>query len=297
MKEMGTAGSIRQTSSAMAVQVTNSSDEARIVSSPSLDDVIVPRYPLSRRLRHWALWLLIFALLAWSWAPAEMFRVSALFTDWRNMAEFGHAFLRPNFHDWDSNLGDMLITIEIALWGTTLAVVVGIPFSILSSANICPQWVVQPVRRLMDCCRAINEIVFALMFVVAVGLGPFAGVMALFVHNLGVFSKLFSEAVEAIDPRPIEGIRATGAHRLQEVIFGVIPQVVPLWSSLTLYRLETNVRSATTLGIVGAGGIGQTLYESIRSFQYAETAAQVIIVVVTVMAIDLLSARLRRALI
>ena len=97
----------------------------------------------------------------------------------------------------------------------------------------------------MDFCRAVNEIVFALMFVVAVGLGPFAGVMALFIHNLGVFSKLFSEAVEAIDPRPVEGIRATGARRLQEVVFGVIPQVMPLWSSLTLYRLETNVRSAT----------------------------------------------------
>ena len=123
------------------------------------------------------------------------------------------------------------------------------------------------------------------MFVVAVGMGPFAGVMAIFVHNLGVFSKLFSEAVEAIDPRPVEGIRATGARRLQEVVFGVVPQVTPLWSSLTLYRLETNVRSATTLGIVGAGGIGQTLYESIRSFQYAETAAQIIIVVGTVVAI------------
>jgi phosphonate transport system permease protein len=258
---------------------------------------VVPTRPLSHRAWNWVLWFVVFALLAWSWAPAEMFRVSALFTDWRNMAEFGNAFLKPNFHDWDNYLSDMLITIQIALWGTALAVFFGIPFSILGSANICPQWIVQPVRRLMDACRAINEIVFALMFVVAVGLGPFAGVMALFVHNLGVFSKLFSEAVEAIDPRPIEGIRATGARRLQEVIFGVIPQVVPLWSSLTLYRLETNVRSATTLGIVGAGGIGQTLYESIRSFQYAQTAAQVIIVVAAVMAIDLLSARLRKALI
>jgi phosphonate transport system permease protein len=226
-----------------------------------------------------------------------MYRVAALFTDWRNMAEFGAAFLKPNFHDWDLYLGDMVVTVQIAIWGTTLAVVFGIPFSILSAANICPQWIVQPVRRLMDFCRAINEIVFALMFVVAVGLGPFAGVMALFIHNLGVFSKLFSEAVEAIDPRPVEGIRATGARRLQEVVFGVIPQVMPLWSSLTLYRLETNVRSATTLGIVGAGGIGQTLYESIRSFQYAETAAQVIIVVATVVAIDLLSARIRKSLV
>lgn len=263
----------------------------------NLADIQIPTHPLAQRVRGWLLWAFVFALLAWSWRPAEMFRVVALFTDWRNMAQFGDAFLHPNFHDWDSYLLDMVVTIQIALWGTTLAVVCGIPFAILCSANICPQWIVQPVRRLMDSCRAINEIVFALMFVVAVGLGPFAGVMALFIHNLGVFAKLFSEAVEAIDPRPVEGIRATGARKIQEVIFGVVPQVMPLWSSLTLYRLETNVRSATTLGIVGAGGIGQTLYESIRSFQYAETAAQVIIVVVTVVTIDLVSARIRKTLV
>jgi phosphonate transport system permease protein len=133
--------------------------------------------------------------------------------------------------------------------------------------------------------------------VVAVGLGPFAGVMAIFVHNTGVFSKLYSEAVEAIDSRPVEGIRATGASRLSEVIFGVIPQVIPLWSSFVLYRLETNVRSATTLGIVGAGGIGQTLYESIRALHYAETAAQMLIVVGAVIVIDLASAGLRKRLV
>lgn len=266
------------------------------LASPVVDHP-VPRYPLASRLHGWLGWLFVIGLLAWSWNPAEMFRVSALFTDWRNMAEFGAGFIHPNFHEWRQYLVDMVVTIQIAIWGTALAVVFGIPFAILSSANICPQWVVQPVRRAMDACRAINEIVFALLFVVAVGLGPFAGVMALFIHNLGVFAKLFSEVVESVDPRPVEGIRVTGAVKLQEVIFGVIPQVMPLWSSFTLYRLETNVRSATTLGIVGAGGIGQTLYESIRSFQYGETAAQIIIVVVTVMLLDVISARIRKALV
>ncbi|MDB5551740.1 MAG: phosphonate transporter inner rane protein [Rhizobium sp.] len=264
---------------------------------PSPAAIAIPEYPLARRARSWLGWALVFGLLVWSWNAAEMFRASALLTDWRNMAEFGKAFLHPNFHDWNTYLSDMMVTIQIAIWGTALAVVFGIPFSILCASNVCPQWIVQPVRRLMDSFRAINEIVFALLFVVAVGLGPFAGVMALFIHNLGVFAKLFSEAVEAIDPRPVEGIRVTGAVRVQEVVFGVIPQVMPMWSSFSLYRLETNVRSATTLGIVGAGGIGQTLYESIRSFQYAETAAQIIVVVVTVIAIDLLSARIRKALV
>ena len=261
------------------------------------DDIPIPIHPWTRRARGWTLWLIIVGLLIWSWGPAEMFRAVALLTDWRNMAEFGRAFLRPDFRDWGDYVADMIVTIQIAIWGTALAARLGAPFAILSSSNICPQWVVQPVRRLMDACRAINEIVFALLYVVAVGLGPFAGVMALFVHNTGVFSKLYSEAVEAIDPRPVEGIRATGARRLPEVVFGVIPQVVPLWSSFILYRLETNVRSATTLGIVGAGGIGQSLYESIRAFRYAETAAQIIIVVVAVIVIDMVSARLRRALV
>jgi phosphonate transport system permease protein len=257
----------------------------------------IPQHSLPRRLRGWLGWAIVVGLLAWSWNAAEMYRAGGLISDWRNMAEFGKAFLRPNFHDWDYYLGAMIVTIQIAIWGTALAVLFGIPCSILCAANICPQWIVQPMRRLMDSFRAINEIVFALLFVVAVGLGPFAGVMALAVHNTGIFAKLFSEAVEAVDPRPVEGIRVTGAIRVQEVIFGIVPQVLPLWTSLTLYRLETNIRSATTLGIVGAGGIGQTLYESIRSFAYADTAAQIIVIVITVVLIDLVSARIRQALV
>lgn len=267
------------------------------VTPAMLEPVAVPRPPLAQRWRGWAVWLAVAAFLAWSFAPAEMDKIANLFSDWRNMAEFGAAFLRPDFREWNLYLREMLVTIQIAAWGTALAVVFGIPFAILSSANVCPQWVVQPTRRLMDAFRAINEIVFALLLVVAVGLGPFAGVMALFVHNTGIIAKLFSEAVEAADPRPVEGIRATGASRLQEVVFGLIPQVVPLWASFTLYRFETNVRSATVLGIIGAGGIGQTIYENIRSFHYSETAALVVIIVASVMLIDLASAQIRRVLV
>lgn len=262
-----------------------------------LTNVVVPRPSFAVRIRGWISAALIIGLLIWSWTPTEMYKAISLFTDWRNMAEFGSAFLKPNFRDWQAYVWAMVETVQIAIWGTTLAVVIGVPFAILSSSNVCPQWIVQPTRRLMDTFRAINEIVFALLFVVAVGLGPLAGVLALAVHNIGIIAKLFSEAVEAIDPRPVEGIRATGASRLQEVIFGIIPQVMPLWSSFTLYRFETNVRSATVLGLVGAGGIGQPLYENIRSFAYADTAAIIIIVVLTVMIIDMISAQIRRFLV
>jgi phosphonate transport system permease protein len=114
------------------------------------------------------------------------------------------------------------------------------------------------------------------------------------VHTTGTLAKLFSEAVEAIDPRPVEGIRATGAHKLVEIVYGVLPQVMPLWLSFTLYRFESNVRSASVVGMVGAGGIGVVLFEVIRGFQYAQTCAVLLILVVSVSLIDLVSARLRQ---
>lgn len=239
-------------------------------------------------------WGGLVAALAWSFMPAEVYRAVNLYTDAGNMAEYASAFLKPNFRDLDYYLAEIVLTVQIAIWGTALAVAAAIPFGILSSSNIAPWWIYQPVRRLMDACRAIHEVVFAVLFVVAVGLGPFAGVMALFVHTTGILAKLFSEAVEAIDPHPVEAIRATGAGRLHEIIYGVVPQVLPLWISFSLYRLESNVRSATVLGLVGAGGIGQVMFESIRGFYYAETAAILIVVVVTVTVIDVLSQQIRR---
>jgi phosphonate transport system permease protein len=210
------------------------------------------------------------------------------------MKQFAADFFPPNFRDWKLYASELLVTIQIAVWGTALALVFSVPFGLLSASNIVPAWVYQPVRRLMDAFRAINEMVFAMIFIVAVGLGPFAGVLALFVHTTGTLAKLFSEAVEAIDPRPIEGIRATGSGPLTEIVFGVIPQVLPLWVSFSLYRFESNVRSASVVGMVGAGGIGVVLYEVIRSFQYAETSAVLLMVIVTVSIIDLISAHIRK---
>ncbi|UOM34148.1 phosphonate ABC transporter, permease protein PhnE [Acuticoccus sp. I52.16.1] len=248
----------------------------------------------SRTLFNAAVWIVLIALLAWSWYPSEMDRWTFLFTDFDNMRQYAAEFTEPDFSEWRYYVREMVVTVQIAVWGTALAVVFSVPFGILSSHNMVPWYIWQPVRRLMDAFRAIHEIVWAVLFVVAVGLGPFAGVMALFIHTTGILAKLFSEAVEAIDPRPVEGIRATGATRVQEVVFGVIPQVLPLWMSYTLYRYESNVRSATVLGVIGAGGIGQILFESIRGFYYAQSAAIIIVVVLTVSLTDILSQQLRR---
>ena len=237
-------------------------------------------------------WALLLAVLAWAWRGAEI-RPLDLLKDSGNIGTYAREFFPPDFSDWRIYAKEMVVTVHIAIWGTVLAVIAAVPMGLLCSGNIAPGWLHQPVRRLMDACRAINEMVFAMLFIVAVGLGPFAGVLALAVHTTGTLAKLFSEAVEAIDPRPVEGIRATGAHKLVEIVYGVIPQVLPLWLSFTLYRFESNVRSASVVGMVGAGGIGVVLFEVIRSFQYAQTCALLIILAVTVTLIDMLSATLR----
>ena len=238
-------------------------------------------------------WALFFLVLAWSWEGAEM-RPMDLIKDSGNMGKYAADFFPPNFKDWKLYVSEMLVTVQIAVWGTLLAIIAAVPLGLLSASNVVSPWIYQPVRRLMDALRAINEMVFAMLFIVAVGLGPFAGVLALFVHTTGTLAKLFSEAVEAVDPSPIEGIRATGAHPMAEIVYGILPQVMPLWVSYSLYRFEANVRSASVVGMVGAGGIGVIIYEVTRGFQYAQTCAVLIILIATVTIIDLISSYLRK---
>jgi phosphonate transport system permease protein len=249
--------------------------------------------PAKRTWKHLLGYGIVCALLVWSWRGAEM-APGHLLRDAGNMATLARDFFPPDFRDWRLYLEETLITLHIAVWGTLLAIVCAIPLGLLCAENISPWWVRQPVRRLMDALRSINEMVFAMIFVAAVGLGPFPGVLALFVHTTGVLAKLFAEAVETIDPGPVEGVRATGASALQEIVFGVIPQVMPLWISYTLYRFESNVRSATVVGMVGAGGIGVILWESVRGFQFQATCAVMIIIILTVSLLDMASQSLRK---
>jgi phosphonate transport system permease protein len=272
----------------------NFSTDARAKpQSPSLAELENPPRDLKKGTIRIFLYALAIAILAWSYQGAEI-RPMALIKDAGNMATFSADFFPPDFHEWRYYLDEIVITLHIAIWGTLLSVIAAIPFGLLAASNIAPWWIHQPVRRLMDAFRAINEMVFAMLFVVAVGLGPFAGVMALFIHTTGILAKLFSEAVEAIDPQPVEGIRATGATQIEEICYGVIPQVMPLWTSYALYRFESNVRAAAVVGMVGAGGIGVVLWEVIRGFQFSKTAAVMIMLIVTVSLVDMISARIRK---
>jgi phosphonate transport system permease protein len=255
-----------------------------------------PTRPLTSRLVDYLVWGGVAVLLANSFGAVDMGHFTAVFTKSQNMQSAAQGFLRPDFTHWGLFIDKMWLTVQIALWGTFLAVIIAIPFGLACARNLSPIWLQQPMRLLMNAVRSVPDLVIAYLFISAVGLGPFAGVMAFAINTGGVLAKLFSEAVESIDPQPVEGVRATGASSLQEIAWGVLPQVAPHWTSYALYRFESNARSATVLGLIGAGGIGQVLFESLNSYKYSETAAIVIVIGVAVSLIDLLSQAIRSRL-
>ncbi|MCW5744638.1 MAG: phosphonate ABC transporter, permease protein PhnE [Alphaproteobacteria bacterium] len=189
-------------------------------------------------------------------------------------------------------------TLAIAFLGTMLAAVLGLPVALLAARNVTANRIVHFLsRRSLDTLRGVDVLVWALIWINVVGLGPFAGVLALMTSDLGTFGKLFSEAIEASDKRPVEGVVSTGGGSLHRIRFGILPGVLPVMASQVLYYIESNTRSATIIGIVGAGGIGLHLAEQIRVLEFQHVAFIVILILVAVAAIDWISTRLRLALI
>ena len=189
-------------------------------------------------------------------------------------------------------------TLSIALLGTTLAAVFALPVSLLAARNIIPSpWLRFPVRRFLDSIRGVDTLIWALVWINVVGLGPFAGVLAIAVSDFGAFGKLFSEAIESADRKQVEGIRAAGGSPLHEIRFGLMPQVLPVIAGQVLYFIESNTRSATIIGIVGAGGIGLQLAEQIRVLEWQKVSFLILMILVAVAVIDFISSRLRFAII
>jgi phosphonate transport system permease protein len=189
-------------------------------------------------------------------------------------------------------------TLSIALLGTTLAAVAALPVSLLAARNIVSSNLFRfPVRRLLDSIRGVDTLIWALVWINVVGLGPFAGVLAIAISDFGAFGKLFSEAIEAADDKQVEGIRASGGNALHEIRFGLMPQVLPVIAGQVLYFIESNTRSATIIGIVGAGGIGLQLAEQIRVLEWQKVSFLILMIMVAVAAIDWISAKLRFAII
>jgi phosphonate transport system permease protein len=194
-------------------------------------------------------------------------------------------------------LKSMWETLSIALLGTTIAALMALPVSLLAARNVVPTIVRFPVRRFLDSIRGVDTLIWALVWINVVGLGPFAGVLAIAVSDFGAFGKLFSEAIEAADRKQVEGIRASGGSALHEIRFGLLPQVLPVIAGQVLYFIESNTRSATIIGIVGAGGIGLQLAEQIRVLEWQKVSFLILMILVAVAAIDWISGKLRFAII
>jgi phosphonate transport system permease protein len=189
-------------------------------------------------------------------------------------------------------------TLSIALLGTTLAAVFALPVSLLAARNIVPSAIFRsPIRRFFDSIRGVDTLIWALVWINVVGLGPFAGVLAIAVSDFGAFGKLFSEAIEGADKKQVEGIRASGGNALHDIRFGLMPQVLPVIAGQVLYFIESNTRSATIIGIVGAGGIGLQLAEQIRVLEWQKVSFLILMILVAVAAIDWISGKLRFAII
>ena len=210
-------------------------------------------------------------------------RIATLESGARVWSDIGEWFW--GWKKWLSLLGE---TILISYVGTLAGAILAFVLNFLAAENTSPaRWLQFTVRRLMEFCRTVPDIVFALIFVIAFGLGPMAGVLAIMIHSVGALGKLYSEIVENIDMKPVEGVRSTGASWVSCMRFAVLPQVAAGFASYTLLRFEINVRGASVMGFVGAGGIGQELVVAVRKFYYSDVSAILLMIIVTVFVIDI----------
>ncbi|WP_418921638.1 phosphonate ABC transporter, permease protein PhnE [Delftia tsuruhatensis] len=245
-------------------------------------------------LGHVAAALAIAWVLHWSAGGAQM-SWGELAAGMPQIADFAARSFPPDWSILPRLWAPALETVQIAIWGTLLSVVLALPLSFIAAGNLHGwHWLRRATRQFLNVVRSINELILALVFVSAVGLGPFPGVLALALHGMGMLGKFFAESIEEIDDGPLQALRSAGASQLQLIVFGVIPQAITAWIAVVLYRFEVNLRSATVLGMVGAGGLGFELVGSLKLFRYQETATCIIVITVMVIAADLVSHGLRR---
>ncbi|MBO0981201.1 phosphonate ABC transporter, permease protein PhnE [Microbacterium sp. SD291] len=211
-----------------------------------------------------------------------------------NMGEFLSRLFPPDFSKIGTIAALLLETFQMAVVGTVLGAVLSLLVAFGASSNIAPRWLYYPTRWVMNVIRSVPDLVFALMFVSAVGLGPFAGILAMTLGSIGSIGKIFAEAMEQVERGPVVAMEAVGASKRQVIQYGILPQAAPLLTSYTLLLFEGNVRGATILGLVGAGGIGLELTTAMRMYDYGHLSAIIICIIVLVTAIDQGSALIRR---
>jgi len=262
-----------------------------------LKENISPGKQYSRHAIKFSIVLIVMLVLYWSGKGADI-SASRFINGIPAILNYLSRMLPPDWSYLEVIWLPTVETIEIAIWGTLLSVFVAVPLGFLAALNIAPHRIIFEFSRFtLNALRGVSELVFALVFVSAVGLGPFPGVLALALHNAGMLGKFFAEAIEAVDPGPMEALKATGATWSQGIVYAIIPQIIPHFVTYTLYRFEVSIRSATVLGLVGAGGIGFHLISSIRLFDYQTTSVILITIVLLTVITDFVGTKIRSRII
>jgi phosphonate transport system permease protein len=238
--------------------------------------------------------VLVFMVILGQAAIVVQARPQDLISGAHGMADILRRSFPPDFSKFGDTFEPALETVDIALFGTTAAVIMALPLAILAARNTTPAWPLYAAARgIIALCRAVPDLVWALLFVTAVGLGPFPGALAVSVHSVGMLGRLFSEVVEDMDMGTVEALTMSGASRLQVFSHAVVPSVLPSLLGIALYRLDENIRSSLVLGFVGAGGLGFQLLTAMNLFQYRTVSLLLLVTFVIVMAAERLSAMLR----
>ena len=260
----------------------------------------VMRPGLARRLPTLLMAAVVLGLLVFGLVHLG-FNVDLFVAGLPNLTFIVRLMIPPNPETWARvlyYLDQLAQTLGIAFLGTLVAALLAFPFGFLAAKNVMPSLLVHVLsRRLFDTTRGVDTLVWALVWINVVGLGPFAGTLAIICSDFGALAKLFSEAIEAADRKSVEGVLSAGGSPMQSVRFGIVPQVLPLITSQILYFFESNTRSATIIGIVGAGGIGLSLSEMINTLEWHQVSFIILMLLITVSAIDYLSTKLRMAII
>lgn len=209
------------------------------------------------------------------------------------MQDFLSRLFPPDWSVLDLAVKSLIETVQISLWGTTIGAVLSFPIAIMSAKNLAPRWLRWIANLLQNAVRSVPSIVLGLFFVSATGLGAPAGTLALSIYTIGYLAKFYQESIESVDRESLESLQVIGASSLQIAQYGVVPQILPLMLGYTLWMFEYNIRAASVLGVVGAGGIGFELVNYIRSFEYTKATTMILVLLVVVTAIDFLSSQLR----
>jgi len=257
---------------------------------------IMRRLRRHRRRLHASL-ILLAVVVGISWWLSGLFDFSRLIDGLHAISTLFAESLPPDFSRWKSWIKPLVDTVSMSIAGTSLAVLLSLPFSFLAARHTSPHPIIFHVARgILNLLRSIPELIMGIVFVAAVGFGTLPGVLALGLHSIGMVAKFFAESIERADSAPIEAARSTGATPFQVVMHGVLPQVLPQFADVSMYRWEYNFRASLVMGMVGAGGIGTELIGSLRILDYRQVSSLLLLILAAVTLVDYLSGHLRKRL-